>query len=74
MRFHACLIGIKAGIRTIPINYDIKVETLAKEFDLNLIEMDNLDTISSSLENSETCDNKKAKAKEFDFKLLEENI
>ena len=74
MRFHACLIGIKAGIRTIPINYDIKVETLAKEFDLNLIEMDNLDTISSSLENSETCDNKKAKEKEFDFKLLEENI
>lgn len=74
MRFHACLIAIKAGVKTIPINYDIKVETLAKEFNLNLIEMNNFETISSSIENSKTCDNEKAKEKEFDFKLLEENL
>ena len=74
MRFHACLIAIKVGVKTIPINYDIKVETLAKEFNLNLIEMDNFKTISLSIENSKICDNEKAKEKEFDFKLLEENL
>lgn len=37
MRYHACLIAIKAGIKLLPINYDIKVENLGKEF--NLIEI-----------------------------------
>lgn len=31
MRFHACLIAVKAGVKVLGINYDIKVETLAKE-------------------------------------------
>ena len=74
MRFHACLIAIKAGVKTIPINYDIKVETLAKEFNLDLIEMNNFKTIFSSIENSKIFNSKKVKEKEFDFKLLEQVI
>ena len=47
MRYHACLIGIKAGVKVLPINYDIKVETLSKDFNLK-----NLD-LNCSLENME---------------------
>lgn len=41
MRFHAIIIGLLSGIKTLGINYDIKVEKLAKEFGLPLIEMKN---------------------------------
>ena len=34
MRYHACLIGLKYGIRVLPIIYDTKVEKLADEFEL----------------------------------------
>lgn len=39
MRFHACLIGAKAGVKVIGINYDVKVETLAKTLGFPLIEL-----------------------------------
>lgn len=41
MRFHANVIGIKAGVKTIAINYDPKVEKLAEEYNLPLIELNN---------------------------------
>lgn len=39
MRFHAILLAMKFGIKTTAINYDIKVEKLAAEFDIPLISM-----------------------------------
>lgn len=39
MRFHAIIIGLLAGAKTLGINYDIKVEKLAKEFNLPLIDL-----------------------------------
>ena len=41
MRFHASIVGIKAGVKTLVINYDPKVEKLAKEYNLPMIELDN---------------------------------
>ena len=41
MRFHANVIGIKANVKTIAINYDPKVEKLAKEYSLPIIELNN---------------------------------
>ena len=41
MRFHAIIIGLLAGVKTLGINYDIKVEKLAKEFNLPLIDLKN---------------------------------
>lgn len=41
MRFHACLIAVKAGIKVLPLSYDIKVETLAKTFNLPYIDIQN---------------------------------
>lgn len=39
MRFHANVLGIKSGVKTIAINYDPKVEKLAKQYNLPLIEI-----------------------------------
>lgn len=72
MRFHACLIAIKAGINVIPINYDIKVATLANEFNLNSISLNNYNSISSAIENLKDYDCEKSKNKGFNFKSLEE--
>ena len=37
MRFHAVLVGLKAGVKTCAINYDIKVEQLAHSANIPLI-------------------------------------
>lgn len=37
MRFHALLLAMKFGIKSIVINYDIKVEKLAKEYNLPIL-------------------------------------
>ena len=37
MRFHSDIIGIKAGVKTLAINYDPKIKALAEEYHLPLI-------------------------------------
>lgn len=39
MRFHAIIVGLLSEVKILAINYDIKVEKLAKEFDLPLIDL-----------------------------------
>ena len=39
MRFHANVVGIEAGVKTLAINYDPKVEKLAKEYNLPMINL-----------------------------------
>ncbi len=39
MRYHANVIAIKAGVKTIAINYDPKVAALAEEYNLPIIEL-----------------------------------
>ena len=43
MRFHANVIGIKSGVKTLAINYDPKVQSLAEEYHLSLINLDDED-------------------------------
>lgn len=78
MRYHACLIGILSGIKVLPINYDIKVEELAKEFELEYINLDKPSEIDSCVErfvNSNTKYNKeKINSLLFDFKALEPHL
>ena len=40
MRFHANVVGIKSGVKTLAINYDPKVEKLAQEYNLPYINLD----------------------------------
>ena len=39
MRFHAIIVGLLASVKTLAINYDTKVEKLAKEFNIPIIEL-----------------------------------
>ncbi len=50
MRFHSCVVGIKSGVKTLAINYDPKVEKLAKEYKIPIISFDDND-LSSSFDN-----------------------
>lgn len=40
MRFHACLAAVKAGVKVLGINYDVKVENLAKQAGFPVLNMD----------------------------------
>ncbi len=40
MRFHAIMVGVISGVKTLGINYDTKVEKLCKEFNLPYLELD----------------------------------
>lgn len=50
MRFHACLVGLKFGIKTLAINYDEKVEKLATEAHIPFINLDKEDEIDYKIE------------------------
>lgn len=39
MRFHAIIIGLLAGVKTMAINYDIKVEKISSEFNLPILSL-----------------------------------
>ncbi len=39
MRFHAIIIGLLAGVKTLGINYDIKIEKIASEFNLPILNL-----------------------------------
>lgn len=78
MRYHACLIAIKSGIKVLPINYDIKVETLAKEFETDIINPDfpeQIDSIVRKFLNTQyNYDKDKIDSHKFNFKALESII
>ena len=76
MRYHACLIAIKAGVKLLPINYDVKVETLAKEFNLDYINLTGAvsEAFEKFVKNDITYDEDKIKTFNYNFKLLEEKI
>jgi polysaccharide pyruvyl transferase WcaK-like protein len=75
MRFHSLLVALKAGVKTCAIDYDIKVDTLAKEAGLPVVSMDaseNFEEIYNKLINLDT---KKlleyGNSKQFDWTLLD---
>lgn len=43
MRFHANVVGIKSGVKTLAINYDPKVEKLAEEFNIPTVDLNQTD-------------------------------
>ena len=76
MRFHAIIVGLLAGVKTLAINYDIKVEKLAKEFDLPMIDLKKEFGEMFSLlksQNTETV-NSKVSNMNFDWSGFENSI
>lgn len=49
MRFHANVVGIKSGVKTLAINYDPKVEKLANEYNIPVITL-NQENISADFD------------------------
>ena len=76
MRFHAILVALKCGIKTCAINYDIKVENIAKEFSLPIISMNAEENMEAVCQNLENLDSniilKQAKSKTFDWTKFDE--
>lgn len=69
MRYHACLLGLKYGIKTLPISYDEKVEKLAKELDLPYLKLNEKDKIAGLIGNLELIDTQKINEKVSSMKL-----
>ena len=75
MRFHAALIGLKSGVKVLPIAYDPKVENLANncEIDfLNPYEQNDIETRLNQLKNFNITEvSKKIGNINFDFKIFD---
>ncbi len=76
MRYHACLLGLKYGIKVLPIVYDPKVEKLADEFEIKekifLNDKNEFYTKISNFHNNEyKINTKKLAEKHFSFKQFE---
>ncbi len=69
MRYHACLLAIKYGIPTLPVSYDIKVEKLAKNLDLNFISIDEISKIDNAVSSLTSFDMGYVKEKVDSMKL-----
>ena len=66
MRFHACLLGVKSGVKVLGINYDEKVEKLANDVGFPLIELKNND-FTKEFDELEKIDIKKYNIPQFRF-------
>lgn len=71
MRFHALLLAVKFGIKSAAVNYDVKVEKLADEFNLPKISMtgdDDLDKAFNCMRYESSSEIRlKANSKTFDW-------
>ena len=74
MRYHACLIAIKNNVKLLPLSYDIKVENLAKEFNLNYIDLNGSQNIEEAFKKFINGKFEYKYEKEFDFSKIKEII
>lgn len=76
MRFHALLVALKFGVKCCAINYDIKVEKLAKDYNLPIISMtasENFEQIYQDMQNLSSQNILQAvNSKSFDWKNFDE--
>lgn len=78
MRFHACLLALKFGIKTLAINYDEKVEKLAKSANLPIANLDKPDLLGNLFEELKSLKTSVlfayANTKKYDFSKVNELI
>ena len=66
MRFHACLISAKTGVKTLGINYDVKVQNLAKAVGFPSVKLDEK-TLTGKFEELINQDSSQYNIPEFKF-------
>jgi len=69
MRFHSCLVGAKAGVKVLGINYDIKVQNLAKMIGFPIVNLDK--NVSNRFEKILTTNPSEYKIPDFEFPSLD---
>lgn len=78
MRFHANLIALKAGVKTLAISYDEKVEKLAKEVQIPFVSIDSKESFNLPFEAMQNLNPKTlmevTAAKHFDWSKIEDVI
>lgn len=78
MRFHACVMALKFGIKTLAINYDEKVEKLAKEARIPYVNLDKTTNLHSLIEEMKELKSSTlleyANTREYDFSQINELI
>lgn len=76
MRFHAILTALKCGVKTCAINYDIKVEKLAKEANLPTISMNADENMEQIFHNTQNLNSEElikfAQSKTFDWTIFKD--
>ena len=74
MRFHACLLALKFGIKTLAINYDEKVEKLAMESGIPCINLDEQSKLDQKIPEMKALKTSSlmefAQAQQFDFSKI----
>lgn len=61
MRFHAALVGFRAGVKVLPIAYDKKVEILADKANVNYIKLSEINTIPDKIKSLESINTEQIK-------------
>ncbi len=78
MRFHAVVVAVKMGIKTIAINYDTKVEKLANEAAIPLISMQAVEDFDAVFEDLKCINENKlreyALTKQFDWQGFDNEL
>ena len=78
MRYHAIMIGLKYGIKTLAINYDPKVESIAKFAQIPYINFEDYNKIEKSIKDMELISRRsllsKIDKKHFSFDIFEKEI
>lgn len=76
MRFHALIIALKAGVKSMGINYDIKVEKLAQEASIPLISVDGSDDYEKAFFSLKSLNSEELRSfsakKEFNWDKIEQ--
>ncbi len=76
MRFHANLIALKAGVKTLAVSYDEKVEKLAKEAQIPCVSIDSKESLEKYFEEMKNLNSKIliefANSKHFDWQNIED--
>ncbi len=78
MRYHACLLALKYGIKTLALSYDEKVEKLAKRFEIPYSDLSNKENLEEKFEQLKKLDSREilehAKSIEFEFEKIIEAV
>ena len=79
MRYHANVIAVKNNVKTVPVNYDIKVKKLAEDFNIECLELNSTkeemdDCFKKILNSNLKYDETKINSLKYNFKELEAEI